>query len=321
MAVKAGTLIRPLASADYKSKSSLKKGGLLLIPVGIMVAMVALISSIIQADRGASDASIAAQAAWTFGVATVALITIKSGIALILWGIVRRIWIRIESLKEALPNLMSKDAQPGTIHEGSITTPYGAGKTTRKAPGSLPIHRMAYALWAPMLIMGVMLVGIGLVLSFFEADKAFSSDPDTFQTLRALVPGILFLGEGLVLAGISFLLGTILGSLREGGGEVQESLGLGVKTLTMPLTAKLFLVLMMMGVMVEMIQFGLYIFVATLDPATEFSTINAYHAWLGPLRELGLGLLLSGIVLALGTIGKVLDFQFHRISEIISTGR
>ena len=154
MAVKAGTLIRPSASADYKSKSSLKKGGLLLIAVGIMVAMVAFISSIIQADRDASDASILAQAAWTFGVATVALITIKSGIALILWGIVRRIWIRIESLKEALPNLMSKDAQPGQIHEGSITTPYGAGKTTRTAPGPLLIHRMAYALWAPMLIMG-----------------------------------------------------------------------------------------------------------------------------------------------------------------------
>ena len=314
-------MIRPSATADYKSKSSLKKGGLLLIAAGIMVAMVAFISSIILADRDASDASILAQAAWTFGVATVALITIKSGIALILWGIVRRLWIRIESVKEALPNLMSKDAQPGPIHEGSITTPYGAVATTRKAPGPLLIHRMAYALWAPMLIMGVMLVGIGLVLSFFEADQAFSGDPDTFQTLRALVPGILFLGEGLVLAGISFLLGSILGSLREGGGEVQESLGLGVKTLSMPLTAKLFVALMAMGMMVEMVQFGLYIFVATLDPAKELSTINAYHAWVGPLREVGLGFLLSGIVLALGTIGKVLGFQFHRISEIISTGR
>ena len=98
-------------------------------------------------------------------------------------------------------------------------------------------------------------------------------------------------------------------------------MGLGVKTLSMPLTAKLFVALMAMGMMVEMVQFGLYIFVATLDPAKELSTINAYHAWLGPLREVGLGLLLSGIVLALGTIGKILGFQFHRITEIISTGR
>ena len=318
MAVSAGTLIRPPVTADYKSRSSLKKGGLLLVAVGLGVAMVAFISSIIQAGRDASNASIVAQAAWTFGVATAALITIKSGIALILWGIVRRIWIRIESVKEALPNLMSKNAQPEQIHEGSITTPYGAGRTTRKAPGPLLIHRMAYALWAPMLIMGVMIVGIGLVLSFFEADEAFSSDPDTFQTLRALVPGIEFLGEGLVLTGISFLLGSILGSLRQGGGEVQESLGLGVKTLSMPLTAKLFVALMAVGMMVEMVQFGFYVYVATLD---NVATINAYHAWLGPLREAGLGFLLSGIVLALGTIGKILGFQFHRISEIISTGR
>ena len=95
-------------------------------------------------------------------------------------------------------------------------------------------------------------------------------------------------------------------------------MGLGVKTLSMPLTAKLFVALMAVGMMVEMVQFGFYVYVASLD---NVATINAYHAWLGPLREAGLGILLSGIVLALGTIGKILGFQFHRISEIISTGR
>jgi len=43
---------------------------------------------------------------------------------------------------------------------------------------------------------------------------------------------------GLLLAGISLLLGTILASIRTGGGEVQQSLGLTVKTLRMPSTAK-----------------------------------------------------------------------------------
>ena len=49
------------------------------------------------------------------------------------------------------------------------------------------------------------------------------------------------------------------------------------------------------------------------DPAPWF-------AWLGPLRELSLGLILSGIVLALVAIGDVLGFQFGRIKEIITTG-
>ena len=166
--------------------------------------------------------------------------------------------------------------------------------------------------------MGAMGVGVGLVLSFFEADAANTGDTSTFQTLRALVPGIEFLGEGLLLAGISFLLGNILGALRQGGGEVQESVGAGVKTLNMPLTAQLFVDLMALGMMIEMVQFGFYVYVATLD---NVATIDAYLTWLGPLREAGLGILLAGIVLALGTIGNVLGFQFHRTRELITTGR
>ena len=318
MTVKAGTLIRPPVTADYRSKSSIGRNRLSVVLLGFGVAMVAFISSLVLSGRDASAASLAAQAAWTFGVATIALGTIKSGIALVLWGIVRRIWIRIESVKVALPKLKSQNPEPGLTREGPITTPYGSGRITSKAPPPLLIHRMAYALWAPMLVMGAMIVMIGLILSFFEADAASSRDTGTLDTLRALVPGIMFFGEALLLAGISFLLGTILRSLREGGGEVQESVGVMVKTLSMPLTAKLFIGLMMMGMMIEMAQLGLYIYVSTLDnPAT----IAAYLTWLGPMREVGLGLLLSGIVLALGTIGRILGFQFHRIAEIIATGR
>ncbi len=127
--------------------------------------------------------------------------------------------------------------------------------------------------------------------------------------------GTEFLGEAMLLAGISFLLGTILAGLREGGGEVQESLGLAVKTLRMPTSAKLFLVLMFSGFMLGVAQFVLYGIAAYVDdPATWF-------AWLGPLRELSLGILLSGIVLALFTIGTVLGFQHWRIRQIIETGR
>ncbi|MFB3109649.1 MAG: hypothetical protein ACE1Y8_00710, partial [Acidimicrobiia bacterium] len=49
------------------------------------------------------------------------------------------------------------------------------------------------------------------------------------------------------------------------------------------------------------------------DPATAF-------AWLGPLREFALGLILAGIALALVAIGNVLAFQFHRVQQLIRTG-
>ena len=314
MVITAGTKLRPPVTADYRSRSSQKKAGLYLIALGMMIAMVAFISSLVEAG---SDGSIVAQAAWTFGVATAALGTIKSGIAIILWGIVRRLWIRVESVKNALPKLMPQKTESKEVREGAISTPYGKGFITRSAPPALLIHRMAYALWLPMLIMGVMGLLGGLVLSFFEAQAFTDGDTSTFNTLRSLVPAIEFFGEALLLAGISFLLGSILGSLRQGGGEVQESLGAGVKTLTMPLTAKLFVGLMAMGMMLEMVQLGFYIYVSTLD---NVASINLYHAWLGPLREVGLGLLLSGIVLALGTIGNILGFQFYRLKELISTG-
>ena len=322
MTISADSLLRPAIEADHRIESSHRKFGMALIVMGLMVAMAAFISSIALAASDSSVITTAEQGAWIFGVATAALGTIKTGIALILWGIVKRIWFRVESIKAALPDLIPQDRVAGDVTDGPISTPYGAGTITKSAPGPMLIHRMAIKLWAPMLLMGVMLVMVGLILSILEATAA-DNNQDTFQALRALAPGIEFFGEALLLAGISFLLASILASLRQGGGEVQESVGAGVKTLLMPLTAKLFLALMVMGMMVSMLQLALYIVVATLDSSTaaELQTINAWHAWLGPLREAGLGLLLSGIVLALVTTGTVLGFQFHRIRELIATGR
>ena len=162
MAVSVGNLLRPPLTADYRSKSSQLRAGLLLVAVGLGVAMVAFISSFIQAGRDGTAVEIATQAAWTFGVATAALGIIKSGIAVALWGIVRRLWIRVQSVKEALPSLVPQNNEAVQIQQGLITTPYGRGRTTLKAPAALPIHRMAYALWTPMLVMGAMGVGIGL---------------------------------------------------------------------------------------------------------------------------------------------------------------
>ena len=305
MTARLDTLIRPKAGEDFRSKSKQRRVGLVLALAGLMIAVVTLIANISAANGNEIDAP--EILAWSFGLTTTAFAAIKFGIAVVLIGILVRLFLRVESVKASLPGLKSDG--DGTIQNGIIETMLGKGTAGPTAPGTLPIHKMAKRMWAPMLAMGIMAVVAGLVVSF-----VWASDPgDT--ALAAWTQGLQFLGEGFLLAGISFLLGTILASLREGGGHVQESLGITVKTPNMPRTAKAFIGLMMFGVMLAVLQFVLYLVVAG-----GVDTPASWFAWLGPLRELSLGLLLSGIVLALVTIGNVLDFQFGRMKEIITTG-
>lgn len=243
--------------------------------------------------------------------------TLKFGIAVILIGILARLWLRVDSVKDSLPFLKPAGGIDATPEIGTVRTPYGKATASTSVPRSLLIHRMARAMWAPMLAMGAMAVLVGFVLSLIQADTV-GTDPALATSQAAWVQGLQFLGEGFLLSGISFLLGTILGSLRKGGGEVQESLGVGVKTLDMPLTAKLFVGLMALGLMVEVFQFIAYAVVATFDDPARVATS---FTWLGPVREAGLGIQLSGIVLALATIAKALGFQFWRLAEIVRTGR
>ena len=224
-----------------------------------------------------------------------------------------------------------------TAAEG-IQANFGYVSIGLKGSGQLLIHSIANWMWLPMLTMGGMLVIAAIGLGIAQADGAralgegFSAAKKAeVETLRPLTAGTLFLGEAFVLSGISFLLGTILGALRWGGGEVQESVGSVVKTLRMPWSAKVFLGLMMMGVMAQFVAFGSLIYVATQAhdawvgataagvPANlaAFDRAVTWGAWANPLREVSLGLLLGGIVFALYTISNVLGFQFSRIRELI----
>ena len=318
--VQPGTIIRPPATADWLSKSTRAKVGLGLAAVGIMIAMIALIGAIVRAsliaDDGPGDTTVLSLTAWTFGVATAGIGTVKLGIALILWGVVRQLWIRVESTKVGLAKLVPDAEGKGDVASASAENPYMKVSVTEKPVPPYALHRMAYAMWLPMLLMGAMGVLIGLVFSFIEAAAGADGNTADFRTFSALAQGTEFLGEAFLLAGISLLLGSILGSLRQGGGEVQESLGVVVRTPIMPTTAKLFVALMAMGLMLAMLQFVLYLVAAGSDDP------GVWFAWLGPLREAALGIMLSGIVLALATIGtKVLPFQFWRIQELIRTGK
>lgn len=310
-------LLRPSRAADYRSRSPQRRVGLGIAFVGLAAATVAFINSLVAgnlAGRGEAE-TVARLGAWSFGLTSTAFATIKLGIAVILMGILARLWSRVESVKQALPDLASGNGSASLL--GQVDTPYGAAAVTTTVPGPLFIHKMARVMWGPSLAMGYMAVVVGFILSIVESNK-ISSDPGLAISLSAWTEGIQFLGEGFVLSGISFLLGSILASLRAGGGEVQESVGVPVKTLRMPTTAKLFVALMMFGLMVEAFQFVVYVNVANVSDPIRLAS---YFAWLGPLREAGLGIILAGIVLALVTIGNVLGFQFSRIREIVTTGR
>lgn len=292
--------------------------GLGLGTLGWLAGLLAFVISLTTAGAvwaGAPAGRVGALDVLSFGIAIAALGTAKMGIALVLWGIVRRIGRRAGSLTAALPELVPAQRPGGLAPGGVVRTAFGRIRITSSAPPALFIHRLARRMWAPMLLMGLMALYAGLVLAIAASGSA---DPAALRSLKSWVQGVQFLGEGFLLSGISFLLGTILGAIRAAGGDVQETLGGEVKTLLMPATAKLFLALMMAGLMVEIVQFLVYGYVASLS---DGATIATYSTWLGPLREFGLGLLLSGIVFALASIAQALDFQFSRIRELITAGR
>lgn len=305
MTTAANHWLRPVADTDYRAPSKHMHRGLIFAVVGFVVAAAAFFGNLVAA--GLSDTGQEATLAWTFGVTTTGFAVIKTAIAVVLWGILIKLWLRAESIQTALPKLVGT---PGAdqAQVGEIDTPHGKVTVTEGAPGALAIHRMAQRMFRPMLVMGAMAVMAGLIISFVWAGTA----PNTGAA--AWTQGLQFLGEGMLLSGISFLLGTILWAIRTAGGEVQERLGVKVQTPKMPGTAKAFVAIMMLGLMAAIVQFIGYIAVAgSSDPTADF-------AWLGPLREFALGVILAGITLALVTIAKVLAFQFHRVEELIRTG-
>ncbi len=306
---------RPGPTDDHRKPSTYRRVGLALAVVGLVGTMVAFVADLVAAAGVNQANSYQETLAWSFGLTILSFGTIKIAIAIVLMGIVVRLWFRVDAIKDALRSLHGhSDDPPPAV--GSVDTPYGRAEVTVSAPKLLPVHRMARRMWQPMLAMGAMALVAGFVLSLVWA--AETPGTESFRQAGAWTQGLQFLGEGMLLSGIAFLLGTILTGLREGGGEVQSSLGLPVTTLKMPATAKAFVGFMMLGLTVSVLQFALYLVAA--GNASDPASFSSWSDWLGPFRELGLGLILMGIVLALYTIGNVLAFQFDRVKSIIHTG-
>ena len=224
----------------------------------------------------------------------------------------------------------------------TISTPFGQVSHVTTGAGQTVIHTLANWMWLPMILMGVMAIATAIGLGIAQAQV--SSDlggqftalrQANVETLKPLAGGFTFLGLALILSGIAFLLGTILGALRWGGGEVQEAVEQPVMALKMPWSAKLFLVLMMAGLMAELVAFGTLIYVSTqahsawigagaIDAPGNAAALNraaAYAAWANPLRLAAVGLILTSIVFALFTISNVLGLQFMRIRVLIGLGQ
>ncbi|MEE9201952.1 MAG: hypothetical protein V3U31_02000 [Dehalococcoidia bacterium] len=222
------------------------------------------------------------------------------------------------------------------------------------------MQRMASKMWAPWIVMGLMMVVISFVMglllqateaSYFSNSKevreaavagsAIVQDRGFIEVTMAWVPGFKFFGLGLMLGGITFLLATILGNLRLQGGRVQQALGVPVIIPEPPTTAKMFPMFMMLGMMILMAALVISIWLATVAAsywnhsiATELNTaqagsellrqlgvLNAVKAWLVPFKFIGMASLFAGIALALVTIVKVLQIQTMRMVEIVSAAR
>ena len=281
--------------------------------LGLVIVAVAVAVNFTTAPAVGGGSDTAGTLAGTFAASTFGLGVTKIGIAIILIGIVLSLWRRVNAVGVALPALRAGTTTGGPRPAtGEVDTPYGPASATTRPPEPLSIHRMAELLWLPVLAMGAMALTVGLLLGLWTSSLAGGSE--AFRVASAWSQGTLFLGEGLLLSGISFLLGTVLSSLRRGGAEVQESLGVSVQTLKMPATATAFIALMAIGMMAAIVQFVLYGVAATAagDPAAY----AVWVSWLGPFREVALGVLLAGIVLALASIARALGFQFHRLRQL-----
>jgi len=131
------------------------KKGVGLAVVGLMFAMITFLANFSAAGALADGDGLASAKtlAWSFSLTTLAFGLAKIGIAVVLVGILVRIWFRLEAIKETMSKLRGGTSQaykPGKDAE----TAFGAASVGTAKPSPLPIHKMARTMWAPMLAMG-----------------------------------------------------------------------------------------------------------------------------------------------------------------------
>jgi hypothetical protein len=115
------SLTRPEDPAsEYGGTTWQARVGPILVVAGVMALTVFFIITAVVAgwvadltdpnftNLASQAGRIEAYKAWLLPVAIGSIGVIKIGIALILWGIVRRLWVRVEGLKQSLPDLVGQ---------------------------------------------------------------------------------------------------------------------------------------------------------------------------------------------------------------------
>ncbi len=198
---------------------------------------------------------------------------------------------------------------------------FAVERSDRSLGLNLP-QRIGRLLWAPMLALALMAFPLGFLVSLIRAGIiGDGGDPGAVAALGHFGPAAMFAGFAAVFAAIAFAIARILGAFRAGGGTVQEASGRTVQTLRMLPSAKVFLGLMAMAMMIlvgtviahVIIGVGILNGVPGAFDASESSAIQ-----LEAMRRIGVILYLVSIALGLASIAEVLRFQTIRLRELPS---
>ncbi len=225
-------------------------------------------------------------------------------------------------------------------------------------PEPTMMQKVARYMWVPMLLMGLMVVAVSLGLSIAVADATSSyfglpadvreaasapagaiDDRQFIESTNLWLPGFRLLGIGLILSAITFSLASILGVFRAGGGRLQQAFGHEAQSLTPPITARLFPMLMMMGLLILIVNLVISAIIGgfawdvyghsiaeinAAEPGSDLlgdlRTVETYNAWLAPFKFVGIAFILVGISFAVHTILQVIRFQGQRIRELALAG-
>ena len=216
------------------------------------------------------------------------------------------------------------------------------------------MQKMAGMMWAPMLLMGMMIIFASLGLSvvkanfasdYFGVEKGIREATDApaylidkrqfIEFVNIWLPGLQLLGIGFILSAITFSLANILGVFRAGGVQIQQAFGKEPQTLTPPITAMLFPMMMMMGLMILIVNLIIAGVIGAIawdvygNPVAEINaagsgsgllddlgTVKTFKTWLEPFKFVGLATILVGISMAVHTILQVIRFQGQRMREL-----
>ena len=207
---------------------------------------------------------------------------------------------------------------------------------TDEPPGLTLPQTVGGRLWAPATVMGLILIATAFALAATRSQMSVDLSEEftpvrkaNLEVLGQLIPGIMFLGLGMIFAGISFTIARILGIFRTGGGVVQQGIGKGIKTPLRPVTVMIFFVGMMMATMLLVFAFAGHVYAAVqahgawinatgpTDPDAAFlGRAETWGTWLEGLRRFAVGLYLASIAFGLATIIKAIGFLTLRMKEL-----